>query len=197
MTIETAFIQFPCLITHRLLLRQIQPNDAESLFAIFSDEEAMQYYGHLPHRSLNETHELVSQAQTSYAVHENIRWGIALAGENRVIGTCGFHHFDTGFHRAETGYALHSACWGQGIMTEAMSAVLSYGFRELGLHRIEAAIDDQNTRSKNLLLKLGFSYEGNLRQRYYFNGRFEDEHYYGLLKEDWQRHNLSSSTATL
>lgn len=69
-------------------------------------------------------------------------------------------------------------------MTEAMSAILTYGFAELGLHRVETIIDSVNERSKSLLLKLGFTYEGNLRQRYSFRGRFEDEHYFGLLKDE-------------
>ena len=86
---------------------------------------------------------------------------------------------------AETGYELHRAYWGQGIMAEAMSAVLTYGFTELGLHRIEADVAPENMRSKSLLLKLGFTFEGNLRQRYFFRGQFEDEHYFGLLKDEW------------
>jgi ribosomal-protein-alanine N-acetyltransferase len=96
-------------------------------------------------------------------------------------------HFGPDFHYAETGYELHREYWRQGIMTEAMSVILTYGFTELGLHRIEADIDPRNTRSMSLLLKLGFTYEGNLRQRYFFRGQFEDEHYYGLLKDEWLR----------
>src|SRR6266699_3747057 len=176
MTGDNAFTHFPCLTTNRLLLRQIQPNDAEALFAIFSDEEAMQFYGLEPHRSLDDTYELIRQIQARYAQRKTIRWGITLKGEDRVIGSCGFHHFDAGFHRA---------FWGQGIMNEAMSAILTYGFTELGLHRVEAIIDIANERSQGLLLKLGFTYEGNLRQRYFFRDRFEDEHYFGLLKDEW------------
>ncbi len=117
--------------------------------------------------------------------NEAIRWGITLKGEDRVLGSCGFHHFDAGFHRAETGYELNRAYWRQGMMTEAMSAILTYGFDFLGLHRVEAIIDMANEQSKGLLLKLGFTYEGNLRQRYFFRDRFEDEHYFGLLKDEW------------
>ena len=185
MTIDAAFTHFPSLTTNRLLLRQIQPQDVEALFATFSDEEAMQFYGHEPHRSLDDTRALIEQIQARYARQEAIRWGITLKGEDRVIGSCGFYHFDAGFHRAETGYELHRVFWGQGMMTEAMSAILTFGFTELGLHRIEAIIDIANERSKGLLLKLGFTYEGNLRQRYFFRDRFEDEHYFGLLKDEW------------
>ena len=185
MTIDAAFTYFPSLSTNRLFLRQIQPQDAEDLFKTFSDEEAMRFYGHEPHRSVDETHALIEQIQARYARREAIRWGITLKGEGRVIGSCGFHQFDTGFHRAETGYELHRTFWGQGVMTEAVSAILTYGFTELELHRVEAVIDIANERSKGLLLKLGFTYEGNLRQRYSFRDRFEDEHYFGLLKDEW------------
>jgi ribosomal-protein-alanine N-acetyltransferase len=185
MTNDVAFTHFPSLTTNRLQLRQIQPTDAEALFAIFSDEEAMQFYGHEPHRSLEETRASIEQTQARYSRREAIRWGITLKGEDQVIGSCSFHHFDTDFHRSETGYELHRAFWGQGIMTEAMSAILTYGFAELGLHRVEAIIDSANERSKGLLLKLGFTYEGNLRQRYFFRGQFEDEHYFGMLTDEW------------
>jgi [ribosomal protein S5]-alanine N-acetyltransferase len=185
MTIDTAFTHFPSLSTDRLLLRQIQPGDAEALFAILSDRQVTEFYGHEPHQSLDDTQELIRQIQARYARREALRWGITLQGEDRLIGSCSLHHFDSGFHRVETGYELNRAFWGKGIMTEAMSAILTYGFTELGLHRIEAIIDIANERSKDLLLKLGFTYEGNLRQRYSFRDHFEDEHYFGLLKDEW------------
>ena len=185
MSIDEAFIHFPSLMTGRLLLRQIQPNDAEDLFTILADKEVMEFYGHEPHQSLDDTQKLIEQIHRRYAGREAIRWGIALQGEDRLLGSCSLHHFDAGFHRAETGYDLNRASWGKGIMTEAMSAILTYGFAELGLHRVEAIIDIANERSKALLLKLGFTYEGNLRQRYAFGDRFEDEYYFGLLKDEW------------
>ena len=185
MSIDSAFTQFPSLTTNRLFLRQIRPDDAEALFAIFSDHQVTEFYGHEPHQSLDEAQELIRQTQAHYLRRENLRWGITFKGEERLIGSCGFHHFDEGFHRAEIGYALNRAFWGQGVMSEAISAILTYGFAELNFHRIEAIIDMVNERSKGLLLKLGFTYEGNLRQRYPFRDRFEDEHYFGLLKNEW------------
>ncbi|QBD79854.1 N-acetyltransferase [Ktedonosporobacter rubrisoli] len=190
MSIDAAFTSFPCLTTERLQLRQIRPSDAEELYAILSDEEAMKYYGHLPHRTLADTYELIDKIQERYAQRTAIRWGIAFKGQDRLIGTCGFHHPDTGFHCAETGYELDRAFWRQGIMREAMRAILRYGFEELGLHRIEAIIDIKNVASKQLLLKLGFTYEGVLRERYYLNGVFEDEHYFGLLRDEWRKLTL-------
>jgi ribosomal-protein-alanine N-acetyltransferase len=186
MAIDAAFTHFPRLTTDRLVLRAIQPGDAEALFPIFSDADAMQYYGHLPHQSLADTQALIAQTQVRYVQRAALRWGITRAGDDRMIGSCGFHRFDDGFHRAETGYELQRAAWGQGIMAEAMTAILSFGFTELGLHRVEAIIDDANARSKGLLLKLGFTYEGALRERFHFGDRFEDEYFFGLLAHEWQ-----------
>jgi len=185
MSIDAAFAHFPCLTTNRLFLRQIQPKDTEALFETFSDEETMRFHGHEPHRSLAETRASIEQTLIRYIQREAIRWGITLKGEDQVIGSCGFHHFGAHFRHAETGYELNRAFWGKGIMTEATSAILTYGFAELELHRVEAIIDIANERSRGLLLKLGFTYEGNLRQRYFFQDRFEDEHYFGLLKDEW------------
>ena len=187
MTIDAAFTHFPSITTKRLLLQHILPGDAEALFAILSDEEAMEFYGNELHQSLDDTKELIKQIEARYARKEALRWGITLHGQGRLIGSCSLFHFDVGFNRAETGYELNRAFWGKGIMTEAMSAILTFGFSELELHRVEAIIDIANERSKGLLLKLGFTYEGNLRQRFPFRGHFEDEHYFGLLKDEWHK----------
>lgn len=185
MTINTAFTTFPELTTDRLHLRQSQADDAPALFAIYSDPQIMEFYGNEPHQSLGETQALVERNQARYANREALRWCITQRNDGRAIGTCGFHHFDEDFHHAETGYILDRAYWGKGIMKEAMSAILTYAFTEMGLHRVEAIIDIANERSKGLLLKLGFTYEGNLRQRFFFRGRFEDDYYFGLLEDEW------------
>ena len=185
MSIDAAFTHFPSLTTERLHLRQIQSTDAEAFFAIKSDREVMDFYGDEPHQSLEDTRTLIQQLQDSYDRREALFWGITLKGEDTVIGSCAFVSFDPGFHYAETGYELNRAYWRQGIMAEAMPAILTYGFTELGLHRIEAALDPRNTPSENLLLKLGFTYEGTLRQRFFFRDQFLDARYFGLLKDEW------------
>ncbi|HEY7342001.1 MAG TPA: GNAT family N-acetyltransferase [Ktedonobacterales bacterium] len=188
MTIDEAFSTVPTLTTTRLRLREIRPTDAEAIFATASDDEAMRYIGRETHQTIEDTRDYMRLQELRYAERTVIRWGITLRddGHERVIGSCSLHHFGEGYHRAEIGYELNRAYWGQGIMPEAVSAILTYGFSEMALHRIEAVIDDANTRSKSLLLKLGFQYEGNLRQRFVSRNGFEDEYYYGLLHDEWR-----------
>ena len=185
MSIDDAFTQFPTLATDRLQLRQLRPTDAEALFALRSDVVGMEFMGQEPHQSFEDTHTLIQRLQTYYEQRESLFWCITLKGEDTVIGSCTLFAFNFAFHYAETGYDLHRDYWRQGIVSEAMAAVLTYGFTELDLHRIEADVAPDNIRSKNLLLKLGFTFEGNLRQRYFFRGQFEDEYYFGLLKDEW------------
>jgi ribosomal-protein-alanine N-acetyltransferase len=190
MNLDTIFTHFPNLTTERLLLRQIQPEDAEDLFATFGDEEVMEFYGHPVHKSVDDSRELIRQQQHWYAQREGIRWGITLKGNEKVIGSCGLYLFDRESRRAETGYELNRAYWRQGIISEALSAVLTYAFNELELNRIEAVVGGGNERSAGLLSKLGFSHEGILRKRFYFRERYWDEHYFGLLKSEWQTTHL-------
>lgn len=66
-----------------------------------------------------------------------------------------------------------------------LRTVISYGFKELGLNRIEATPLAKNSRSSNVLVKLGFTHEGTLRQRVFFRGFYEDLIYFGLLRNEW------------
>lgn len=186
MPLDPAFDSFPRLETPRLILRQIQPADAEALFATFSDEAVMEFYGDPPHRSIEDSRELVRRQHEWYVRREGIRWGITRRGEDVVIGSCGLFKFDEEAQRAETGYELGQAYWRQGIMSEALGAMLSFAFETMGLHRVEAVTDGANERSQGLLRSLGFTHEGNLRQRFFFRDRFWDEHYFGLLHDEWK-----------
>ena len=185
MTIDAAFTQFPTLSTSRLRLRQITTADAEALFAIKSDLEVTKHYGQEPHRSLESTLAWILRLQADYERREALAWGVTLKDDDRVIGSCVFWNFGPGLHCAEVGYELHRAYQQQGIMTEALSAMVTYGFGELGLRRIEAVPLEANSASQALLRRLGFVCEGNLRQRHFFRGGYEDQLYFGVLREEW------------
>jgi ribosomal-protein-alanine N-acetyltransferase len=185
MSIDTAFSQFPILKTNRFILRQLRSTDVDAIFAIFSNQEVMKYDGHLPMVTYDEALAFIERMQARFEKREAIRWAITRHDDDTVIGTCSFHHFISEYRCVETGYDLNRAYWGQGIQIECMPAVLAFGFQDLGVERIEAIIDDANTASKKLLLKLGFTYEGCLRHRYLIGDRMEDEFYYRLLKDEW------------
>lgn len=187
MSLEDAFASFPVLTTRRMRLRQMRTTDAPAVHAFKSDLEVTKHYGQEPHRSIDQTRAWIQRREDDYGRRETIFWVFALAGEDTAIGSSCFWNFDSGFHCAEIGYELHPAYWRQGLMSEALSAVLTYGFDELGLHRIEANPLAGNESSVKLLRKLGFTYEGCLRQRHFYRGNFGDQLYFGILKDEWTK----------
>src|SRR6202043_2566153 len=101
------------------------------------------------------------------------------------IGSCNFWPLDPESRCAELGDELNRTAWRQGIMAGGLPNVNSYGFKEHELNRIEANPLATNSRSNNVLLKLGFTLEGTLRQRIFFRGVYEDEMHFGLLRKEW------------
>ena len=87
--------------------------------------------------------------------------------------------------RGEIGYALARKYWGQGLMTEAVRAMLDYGFNTLHLNRIEARCDVENAGSWRVMEKVGMKFEGVLRQNIMLHGRARDARMYAILREDW------------
>jgi [ribosomal protein S5]-alanine N-acetyltransferase len=185
MSLDAAFSSFPLLSTDRFHLRRTQLSDAEAFFQIKSDPQVTSCYGREPHGSLQNTETWLQALQDNYTSRGGIVWAITFKTRDIPIGSCTFWHLDPECHCAELGYELNRTAWGQGVMTEVLPTVISYGFKELELNRIEATPFAKNSRSSNVLVKLGFTYEGTLRQRIYFQDGYEDLMYFGLLKNEW------------
>jgi len=186
MPFDAAFATFPTLTTPRLTLRAIQPTDAEAFFAIKSDPAVTIPYGQEPYRSLDQVRAWMAQPDVSYAARDALFWCVTrTGGDDTAIGSVTLWRLDPDNQCGELGYELHPAHWRQGVMAEAIPTILTYGFRELGLHRIEAMSSAQNTPSSSLLRKLGFTPEGTLRQRIFFRGAFQDELSFSMLADEW------------
>ena len=111
--------------------------------------------------------------------------GSSFEANNNIIGTVTLFNMDRSNGRAEIGYAQAAAYWGHGYIHEALQALLTYCFEELGLRRLEADVDPRNNPSIKTLERLGFQKEGLLRERWHVNGELQDALFYGLLKRHW------------
>jgi [ribosomal protein S5]-alanine N-acetyltransferase len=191
MTLDEAFAKLPTFATRRLLVRPMEISDVEGIFEIKGDAEVREKYGTEPHSTLDETRKFIEDRLAGYRKRDSMFWVYSLKGSAKVVGSCCFWHFDEESLCAEIGYELNRMYWRQGITSEALVPVLSYGF-EMGLNRIEACPLAENEASNRLLMKLGFRYEGKLRQRVRFGGRFIDQCYYGLLKGELKQPPLDS-----
>ena len=174
------------LRTDRLDLRPLRPEDAESLFRIYSDPEFTRYWSTAPWTSLSQATALIEKDLRELAADEALRLGIFLREQNRLIGTCSLFHVSAQCRRAEVGYGIAPAYWRQGYMFEAVSALLDFAFGTLAMNRLEADIDPRNTASARSLEKLGFRREGLLPERWIVDGEVSDSALYGLLARDWK-----------
>jgi ribosomal-protein-alanine N-acetyltransferase len=177
-----AFQQFPFLETQNLLLRAIRAEDAEDLYTIFADKEVMRHYDLYPFETPEEADDLIEFFAESFELEKGIRWGITRKGEQKILGTCGYVVLRR--YRGEIGYELAQAYWRQGIMSEALPAIINFGFQQLDLNRIEALVMQENAASAGLLTKLGFTEEGILREYDYFKESFHDLRCFSLLRRE-------------
>lgn len=164
------FSNFPELETEQFILRQMRMEDAPAVFKIFSDAEVTKDMGIEPFVSTQQAKELIQFMNELFNQDVAIRWGIVRKSDNMLMGTCGFNAWEVRRgSRGEVGYDLGKDYWRQGYMTEVLKAVITFGFEEMGLHRIEAYTNLDATPSMNLLVKLGFQKEGVLRGFAFFH----------------------------
>jgi len=176
---------FPMIETKRFVLRRITANDANEVYDYFSKDEVTQYYDLDSFREIEQAIDLIERWDERFENNQGIRWGIAKKEDNKLIGSCGYHHWAKEHFKAEIGYELSPQYWRQGVMTEVLKVVLSYGFQQMNLHRIEAFYDPDNIASKRSLLKAGFRYEGTLRKCFFEKGKFVDAEICSQLSSDF------------
>jgi ribosomal-protein-alanine N-acetyltransferase len=177
----------PTISTERMRLRWLTDADVPALLEIFGDAEVMRYWSHGPFASLDEAREYLRTIRECFARHELFQWGIERTpGEGGIIGTCTLAQLDGQHRRAELGFALARAHWGNGYMREVLPALLRFAFERMDLHRITADADPRNLASLGLLTRLGFRAEGHLREHYLVNGEKQDATLFGLLRKEWK-----------
>lgn len=184
-TPDAPFSAFPVLHTERLHLIEIRQEHLGDLFRLFGSAEVTQFYNVVTLNEEEEAQRFIDFFRTRYLMNAAIRWGIALKGHSQLIGTAGYNNF-TPHHRANIGYDLLPAYWNKGYITEALGAIIDYGFRHLGVNRIEAEVMPGNGASERVLEKLGFTREGLLRQWMYWNGKHYDMIMFSLLRSEFE-----------
>ena len=175
------FNPFPLLETERLYLRNVTESDKNEVLAIRSDKQMMQYIPRPLTKTIDEAVVFIKSITEGIEKNELIKWAIALKSDNKLIGMIGFYRMQKENHRSEVGYILHTNFQKQGIMQEALTCVINFGFNQLKLHTIEGVIDPRNTASENVLLRNGFVKEAHFRENFLHQGEFLDSVHYSLL----------------
>lgn len=187
LTPREAFARLPRLETPRLLLRPLVMHDAQDIYDYSRDPEVARYVLWSAHRSVSESRAYLRYILRQYRDGMPSSWGIVLKATGRVVGTIGYMTYSEENSTVEVGYSLARPLWNQGLMTEALYAVLGFSFEQMRIHRVEAQHDAANPASGRVMLKCGMRHEGRLRERVYNKGRFVDVDLYAMVRDDWLR----------
>lgn len=172
--------------TPRLLLRRLTIKEYDDIFKNYSQEDAMLFLGT---KTAEEYHAFKKKYDAGLENHRSTFVAFQLIEKDsaKIIGDCSFHTWQKLHSRAEIGYGINDEQYKQqGYMSEALRAVIDYGFAEMKLNRIEAYVGTQNIASQKLVLNMGFVQEGLLREHYCKDGVLEDSLVFGLLKKDYK-----------
>jgi RimJ/RimL family protein N-acetyltransferase len=176
------------LETERLILRRFSPRDAEDMYRNWaSDPEVTRFLTWPCHTSPEGTRALLEQWAEKYADGTYFNWAIEYRRSRQAIGSIAVGKLNEEIGSAELGYCIGREYWGQGIMPEALTAVMHFLFEDAGFNRISACHDVNNPRSGRVMEKAGMRYEGTLRKAEKNNRGVCDIVVRAALRSEWLR----------
>ena len=175
------------ITTDRLLLREFVADDWPAVLAYQRDPRYLRLYPWAD-RTEADARDFVQMfvEQQAEQPRRKFQLAIALRDGAGLIGNCGIRRKPENDWEADIGYELALEHWGHGYATEAALAIVNFGFRELGLHRISSWCIADNAASARVLERVGMRLEGRLLENEYFKERWWDTLLYGLLEYEWR-----------
>ncbi|MDF7814201.1 GNAT family N-acetyltransferase [Hymenobacter sp. YC55] len=142
--------------TERLTLRQLSSSDDNEIFALRTNDSVNKYLDRQPSTSIDDARNFIVAINENVQSNKSIYWAITLTDTNNMIGTICLFNFSENHSKAEIGYELLPDFQGKGVMQEAISSVVNFGFQQVGLKAIEAYTRFDNQRSTKVLERLNF-----------------------------------------
>ncbi|MBB6498044.1 GNAT family N-acetyltransferase [Pedobacter cryoconitis] len=177
-------MEFEILTTERLKLRKLTPEVFAYVFKNYTDKELMEFFGIATATELEDEKIKFEKGISTYD-KSFVYFQLIDKLSHQIIGSCGYFTWYLRHNRAEIGYfLLDAASMQHGLMYEAITEIIRYGFTKMNLHRIEAFIEPSNEPSLKLIRKMSFKQEGHLKEHYFCNNTMEDSLVFSLLKKD-------------
>lgn len=179
----------PTFTTKRLRLRPLRETDKESIFSYATLPNVGPMAGWEPHLTIEDTKQFITYALRKREYGQPGVLAIELRDTNKMIGTIEVHSYKE--QKGAIGFVLHPNYWNHGYITEAAKAVIVYAMEILELKRLEYCHFPHNIASKRVCEKLGFVYEGVLRNKYLlYDGTVLDDVVYSLTDRDYNEKQL-------
>lgn len=171
--------------TERLLLRRFTMEDAQAMYQNWAcDPEVTKYLTWKPYTNEETATEILTIWTKAYDKADFYQWAIELKALGQPIGSISVVEHNDKAELAHIGYCIGRNWWRQGIMSEALQAVMDFLFDEVGMNRLESRHDPNNPNSGKVMVKCGMKFEGTMRQSDWNNQGICDASWYALLKEE-------------
>lgn len=183
---------FFCPLDEEHRLRLFEEVDADELHRVVvaNREHLGQWMPWASGQTLDGTREFIAASRRQWAANDGFQAAILERGG--IVGVIGLHRLDWANRSTSIGYWIAQAAQGQGTVTSAARALVTYAFDVYKLNRVEIRAGTENTRSRRIAERLGFTHEGVLRQAERVGDRFVDHTVYAMLAGDWGERSRSS-----
>ncbi len=180
------FLGTVVLETERLIIRPFNTGDARDMFYNWANSSHVTRYLTWPvHETEADSGEILNIWVKDYEDPKNYNWCIEWKENHQAIGSIGVVHMNEEIEEAEIGYCIGKEYWRQGIMTEALKAVMRFLFEEAGFNRVCARHDTNNPNSGRVMKAAGMQYEGTMRQAGKNNTGICDCTLYAITKDQY------------
>lgn len=175
------------LETTRLILRRFQMEDAQAIYQNWAcDEDVTKFLTWPPHNTIDVTKMVLNDWIPQYKNEDYYQWAIVLKETQEPIGSISVVKQNDAIHMVHIGYCIGKKWWHQGITSEALSCLIKFFFKEVGVNRIESCHDIHNPNSGNVMKKCGMKLEGTHYQADRNNQGLCDICLYAILAQDYE-----------
>ena len=174
------------IATQRLMLREFEAGDIDAIYVYHADPLYLRYYPWTS-RTRDDVEALIGRlvAWSQERPRSKFQLAVVLESDGAVIGNCGIRMEAAHGYEAELGCEINPRYWGLGYGTEAIQAMLDYGFRKQSLDRVWAEMVADNTAAARLVEKAGMRKEKSLPQHKWMKDRWWDTLVYGIHYTEW------------
>lgn len=192
---SNSHLPFPTLTTERLVLRAFIPQDAADVRRLAGAREVAATTLNIPHPyPEGAAEEWIRTHQSAFEAGTGVNLAMTIREAGDLVGAIGLN-LAAESNQAELGYWVGVPYWNRGYCSEAAAAVLAYGFGDLGVRRIHAHHLGSNPASGRVMIKIGMTYEGTLRQHVKKWDRYEDAVLYGCLRGEFEARSKRTRAA--
>lgn len=176
--------------TDRLILRRFEYTDDTAMLKYWiADEKIQSLYSEPVYSTKEEVKELLDVYIGSYEKPDYYRWAIIEKDCGECIGQIAYFLVDNKNHFAEIEYCIGLEFQCRGYATEATKAIISFGFDEINLNKVQICTKTINQPLKRVIEKCGLTYEGTLRDYFFMNGEYMGRHYFSILRSEYEKND--------